>query len=288
MARKRRAVETVNPSVTDNKATPRYADPFQQRVGKTIESAGSKLDGQGRNILYGLGALLVLGIIVGWFLMWNGRSNAVAQTDLGKAIETSQAQITDTPTAGSTRKTFKTENERAEAAIAEFQQVAEKHGGDVRQKARYFAAVNRISLDRNAAAAELESLAASNDEVGKLSKYALANIRLDDGKLDEALTMFQDLVKMDDPLVAKDTINFAIANIYEKQNNKQGAADVLFNLVKSASEAKDLEGKPVTLSGTAQSAKEKLRKMDPVRAAQIPEPESDMPVGAPVEAPGGM
>ena len=82
------------------------------------------------------------------------------QTALGKAIETSQAQVTDSPApAGSTAKTFKTEKERAEAAVAEFQAVADKFGGSVGEKARYFAAVNRLSLDRNTAIQDLEGLA---------------------------------------------------------------------------------------------------------------------------------
>lgn len=285
MARKRRAVETINQPITDKKDTPRYVDPFQQRVGKSIERAGSKFAGHGRTLLYGLGALLVLGIILWIFSAWNSRSKGAAQTDLGKAIETSQAQITDAPAAGVTRKTFKTERERAEAAVAEFQKVAENHGGSVGEKAKYFAAVAKVPLDRAVAATELQALASSGSEVGKTAKFALANLMADDGKFDESLLLYQELAKMDDPLVAKDTINFAIANIYEKQGKKPEAADVLFNLVKAASEMKDPEGKPVPLSGTAQSAKEKLQSLDPERAKQIPEPKLDSSSGG---SPFGM
>jgi tetratricopeptide (TPR) repeat protein len=276
MARKRRSVETVNLPINEKKETPRYTDPFQQTVGKTIEGAGKKLEGQGRNILYGLGALLVLGVIVWIFYSWSGRSGAAAQTALGKAIEISQAQVTDqAPPAGSSEKTFKTEKERAEAAVAQFQKVADTYGGSVGEKAKYFAAVNKMSLDRAAAVSELDALAKSSGEVGKLAKFALANAKADDGQYDDAAANYKELAAMDDPIVAKETINFQLATVYEKQGKKQEAADVLFNLVKTASEAKDTEGKPLPLGPTAQSAKDKLKMLDPERASQIPEPAAD-------------
>jgi hypothetical protein len=276
MARKRRSVETVNLPINEKKETPRYTDPFQQTVGKTIEGAGRKLEGQGRNILYGLGALLVLGIIVWIFYTWSGKSSAAAQAALGKAIETTQSQVTDQPPpAGSTSKTFKTEKERAEASVAQFQKVADTYGGSVGEKAKYFVAVNKLSLDRPAALSELDALSKSSGDVGKLSKFALANAKADDGQLDDAAAIYKELAAMDDSVVAKDTINLRLASIYEKQGKTKEASDVLFNLVKSASEAKDPEGKSVPLSQTAQSAKDKLKTLDPQRASEIPEPAGD-------------
>jgi hypothetical protein len=280
MARKKRRIEPVAVATTDPKDKPRYQDPFQQRVGGKIEEAGKKLEGQGRNILYGLAALVVLGIIVGLIYWGTGRSSSAAQAALGKAIEISQTRVSDAPVpAGSTEKTFKTERERAEAAVAEFSRVAEQYGGDVGRKAKYFAAVNRLGLDRAAAVAELEALATSSDDVGKISKFALAQAKAGDGKTDEAIAIYQELAGMADPIVSKETINFALANLYEKQGKKQEAVDLLFNLVKAASEVKDADGKPVALSPTAQSAKEKLKELDPERAKEIPEPAPDSSLG---------
>ncbi len=280
MARKKRRIEPVPVASGEPKEKPRYQDPFQQRIGGKIEDAGKKLEGQGRNILYGLAALVVLGIIVWIIYAWSGRSNAEAQAALGKAIEISQRRVTDTPVpAGSTEKVFKTEKERAEAAVAEFQAVEEKYGGDTGQKAKYFAAVNRLSLDRAAAVAELEELAKTGDEVGKLAKFALAQTRTDDGKIDEAVAIYQELASMTDPIVSKDTINFELAKLFEKQGKKQEAVDLLFNLVKAASEVKDSDGKAVPLTPTAQSAKAKLKELDPEKAKEIPEPAPDTSLG---------
>lgn len=286
MARKKRRFEPVAAPATESKDKPRYQDSFQQSVGKTIEDAGKKFEGQGRNMLYGLAALVVLGIIVWIFYAWSGRSDAAAQTALGKAIETSQAPVTDQPVpAGTTVKVFKTENERAEAAIGEFQAVAEKFGGDAGQKAKYFAAVNRLTIDRTAGVQELEALANSNDETGKMAKFALAQAKAGDGRTDEAIVLYQELAAMSDPIVSKETINFELAKLYEKQGKKQEAVDLLFNIVKTANEAKDLEGKPVPLSATAMAAKDKLQQLDPEKAKELPEQPVEAPVGG---APFGM
>lgn len=279
MARKKRRLEPVAATQTETGPKPRYQDSFQSTVGQRIEDAGKVFEGQGRNILYALGALIVLGIVAALIYSWSGSSNAKAQTALGKAIETSQAQIIDTPPAGSTEKTFKTEKERAEAAIAEFQAVSDNYGGSVGAKAKYFIAVNRLAIDKPAAVTELETLSKESGEVGYLSKFALAQAKNDEGKFDEAAALYSELAAAADPIIAKETINFELAKIYEKQGKKPEAVQILFDLVKKASEAKDLEGKAVPLTATARSAKDKLTELDPEKAKEIPEQAPDTGAG---------
>jgi len=278
MARKRRSHEPLEVPTKDPKDVPRYKDQFQQTVGAKVEDAGKKLEGQGRNILYGIGALVVLGIIVWIIYAWSGKSNAQAQAALGKAIDVAETRVSDQPVpAGSTEKVFKTERERAEAAVAEFDKVAEKFGGDIGEKAKYFAASNRLSLDRTAAVTAFEELSKSSGDVGKLSKFALAQTKAEDGKTDEAIALYQELAAMPDPIVSKDTVNFELAKLLEKQGKKQEAVDVLFTLVKAASEVKDQDGKAVPLSPTAENAKSKLKELDPEKAKEIPEPAPEAP-----------
>ena len=280
MARKKRSIVTNVAPETDAKNKPRYKDSFQQNVGKKVEEVGKQLEGQRKNILYGVAALVVLLVIIGIAFTWNSRSKASAQAALGKAIETSEAQVTSSPApAGSTAKVFKTSKERSEAAIAEFMAVEEQYGGAVGEKAKYFAAVNRLNVDRPAGVQELESLSTSSDEVGKLAKFALAQTRADDARPDEAVALYQELLAMSDPIISKDTISLAIANIYEKQGKKPEAVETLFGIVKAASEAKNLEGKPALLSPAAQSAKDKLKELDPEKAKEIPEPAPETPGG---------
>jgi hypothetical protein len=263
---------------TPPKDTPRYQDAFQRGTEKRIEDVTRRVEGKGKTILYALGALAVLAILLGIFVSYNRRTNAAAQAALGKAIETSEAQVTAQPAlTGSTQKTFKTEKERAEAAIAEFQSVADKYGSPVREKAQYFIAVNKLSLDRGAAVGELENLSKTSGEVGTLSKFALAQAKEGDGKFDEAAALYSDLAAMNDSVIAKDTINFSLASIYEKQGKKQDAANLYYNIAKTAFEAKDADGKAIQPSQTAREAKEKLQALDPTRAAEIKEAEPEMP-----------
>ena len=281
MARKKRQIpEQFRAPVQEDKPKTVYQDEFQTGVGSKVENFGKKFEGKGRTILYGLAAVAVLATLLVIFYAWNRRSDAVAQTALGKAIETSQARVSASPPpAGFLGKTFKTERERTEAAINEFQAVADKYGNPVKEKARYFLAVNRLKIDRAAAIPELEELSKSSGEIGTLSKFALAQAKADDNKLDEAAALYQELAALSNPILAKDTINFELANLYEKQGKNAEAAELYFNIAKVASEAKDLEGKPVPKSQTARDAKEKLEKLNPEKAKEIVEPEEPSPAG---------
>lgn len=279
-SKKRRFEQLQAAAATATTDKPRYVDPFQQQVVPRVEEFGKKLEGKGRTIVYGVVALIVVAALFFFVSRWSRNSGNEAQAALGKAIETSKARVTDTPpAAGSTEKTFKTEKERSEAAIAEFQSVADKFGGAVGDKAKYFIAVNRLNVDRAAGITELEAIANTSSDTGKMAKFALAQIRTDDNKLDEAIAIYQELLGLSDSLIAKDTLNFNLAKIYEKQGKKQEAADLYFNIAKAASEAKDLDGKAVRLTETATESKEKLKALDPERAKQIPEPTPDSPFG---------
>ena len=288
MARKRRIPEVTLPN-NEPKERVQYQDAFQSTLTKRVEEVGKTFEGKGKTFLYAVAAVAVILVLVGIFYMWNRSSDAKAQTALGKAIETSQAQVTDSPLpAGSTGKTFKTEKERAEASVAEFQAVADKFGGAVGEKAKYFIAVNKVSIDRAAAATELEALAAKTDDVGKLSKFALAQVKAGDGKADEAIALYQQLAGDDNQVIAKDTVNFELAKLLEKQGKKDDAVNLYFSIAKTASEAKDLDGKPVPLSSTARDAKAKVEELAPDKAKEIVEPKPESPFGGGGNLPLGI
>jgi tetratricopeptide (TPR) repeat protein len=280
MARKHRRLEQVATAANEPKEKVRYQDPFQSTVGQKIEAVGQKFEGKGRTLMYGVLGLVVLAILVGIFYQWNRRSTGAAQTALGKAIETSQARVTDVPApAGSTEKTFKSEKERADAAIAEFQAVADKFGGSVGEKAKYFVAVNKITSDRAGGIQDLEGLSKGSSDVSKLAKFALAQTKADDGKLDEAAALYQELAAMSDAIVAKDSINFQLAKVYEKQGKKQEAVLLYYGIAKAASEAKDTDGKAIPMSETARDAKDKVTELDPEKAKEIKEAAPENPFG---------
>ncbi len=278
MARKKRSIVTTVAPTADAKTNVRYQDSFQQNVGKKFEEVGKKLEGSTRTLLYGLGALLVLAAVIGVFFIWNARTNAAAQAALAKAIETSEAQISNNPVPiGSTTKQFKTAKERSQAAIPEFEAVVEQFSGAIADKAKFFIAVNQLNLDRAVGIQQLEALTNTGGEVGPMAKFALAQTRAEDGRDDDAVNLYKELAASSDQTIPKDTINFEIAKIYEKQGKKQEAVDLLFSIVKPASEAKDLEGKPAPLGASAQAAKDKLKLLDPEKAKEIPEPAPESP-----------
>ncbi len=280
--RKKRQPQPVVEQADDQGQKPQYKDEFQTSVGEKIEKLGAKLEGRGRNVMYGVAALLVLVIIASIFYVWNRRSNSAAQAALGEAIETSQAQVTDSPLpAGITAKVFKTERERAEAAIKDFQVVIDNYGGTYAEKAKYFIAVNRLVIDRDAALKELQDLSGGSGEIASMSMFALGQAYTESGNFAEAEKVYNELLKIQNPVISIETVRFELASAYEKQNKAKEAADLYFLIAKDASEAKDAEGNAIPLTQTATEAKDKLKEMDPERAKQIKEPElpSALPFG---------
>lgn len=277
--RKSRLPEGQLPVNEKPKPEVQYRDSFQRESEKHFDNFTNKLAGKGKTILYAIGAIVVVAILAGIIYSWNRRSYGAAQAALGAAIETSQSPVTTLPVpAGSNVKTFPTEKARAEASVAAFQSVADKYSA-VRDKANYFVAVNKLSLDREAAEQQLADLAKSGGEVGSLSKFALAQAKQGDGKLDEAATLYSELAQTNDTVISKTSINFALASIYEKQGKTNDAVNLYFNIAKEASGLKDMDGKPIPPSPTVQQAKEKLQALDPAKAAEIKDAPPALPEG---------
>jgi tetratricopeptide (TPR) repeat protein len=266
MARKRRqAAEAEQQTKTH------YKDSFQENVGNKVEELGKGFEGKGKTILYALIGVAVLAVLIFVFYSYNRRSSAAAQTALGKAIDVSQAQVTASPMPGYTEKTYATEKERADATVAAFQEVAAKYGSPYSDRAKYFIAVETLKTDRPAGIAALQEAAKSSDkESAALAKYALAQATVADGKLDEAVTMYTDLLGQSTVLPAKETVNFELAGIYEKQGKTAEAANIYFDIVKAGREAKTSDGKPLPMTGTAREADTKLTKIAPDKAKELP------------------
>lgn len=276
MAKKQRRFEQLNSmaaatAAEEAKPKVQYRDPFQEKMGKGVDSFGQLIEGKGKTILYAIGALILIAIIALMVRSWMNKSGGEAQAELGKAIATSTAQVTDTPPApGSQEKTFKTERERAEAAITEFQAVADKFGGAVGEKAKYFIAVNKLDTDRAAGIADLETISRSSGENGTLAKFALAQTRFEDQKYDDAAALYSELAASSDPILAKDTINFELAQTYEKQNKKQEAVELYYAIAKAAADAKTPDGDPAPQTDTSRKAKTKVEELDPAKAKDLP------------------
>lgn len=239
-----------------------------------LDRLGNALEGKGRAILYGLGGLVVAVLLIVMVVKWNARKGDEARQALGRAIAITTATISTTPAATSSAITFASEQDRSRRAIEEFEKIAAKYGDPYRAEARYFMAVNWLILDRDKGMTELAAVGSQPPpEVAALAKFALAQAKESDGKLDEALQIYSDVAKINSPTVTPENANLRMAKVYEKQGKKKEAADLLFNIVDASRKAKDKDDKPIGASAAAREAATQLQKLDPDRYAQLP-PES--------------
>ena len=246
-------------------------DRFRDTTMGFFDRLGDALEGKGRTILYGLGAAVLAAILVVSFIKWRNRKADEARQALGRAITIASTDINPTPVAGSNQPSYGTEYERAQHAIDEFQKVAAKYGEPYHSEALYFIASNRLTVDRPKGITELTELSKSSvPEVAALSKFALAQAKESDGKLDEAAQLYTELAKQNNPSVTAETANLRLAKVYNKQGKKKEASDVLFNMVDASRKAKDEKNQPAPISAAAREAATELQKIDPARYAQLP------------------
>lgn len=247
-------------------------DRFRDTTMGLFDRLGDTLEGRGRTILYALGGVILAGIIVLFFVKWSNRKADEAAQALGRAITISTANVGGAMLgADPNGPSFNTETERSQRAIEEFEKVAAKYGDPYRSQARYFIATNRLDVDRAKGVAELTELSKSSvPEVAALAKFALAQVKESDGKLDEAAQTYSELAKLNSPTISPETANLRLAKIYEKQGKKKEAADILFNIVDASRKAKGDDNQPKTPSAAAREAATELKKLDPDRYAQLP------------------
>lgn len=247
-------------------------DKFRDTTMSLFERLGDLLEGRGRAILYGLGGLVIAGLLILFFVKWSNRKADEARQALGRAITIATANIgAPLPGADPSALIFNTEQERSQRAIEEFEKVAAKYGDPYRSQARYFIASNRLAVDREKAISELTELQNSSvPEVAALSRFALAQAKESDGKLDEAVQLYSDLAKMNSETINPETANLKLAKVYEKQGKKKEAADLLFNIVDASRKAKGADNQPAPVSAAAREAANELKKLDPDRYAQLP------------------
>jgi len=247
-------------------------DRFRDTTIGFFDRLGEALEGRGRTILYTLGAIVLAAILVVVFVKWHNRKTDEAQAALGRAITITATDLNPSPLSGSNEPAFNSEYDRAQRAITEFEKVAAKYGDPYRSEARYFIASNRLLVDRPKGLSELAELSNSHvPEVAALSKFALAQAKESDGKLDEAAQLYSDLAKQNSTSVTAETANLRLAKVYNKQGKKKEAADLLFNIVDASRKAKGEDNQPAPVSAAAREAATELQKIDPARYAQLPQ-----------------
>ncbi len=254
-------------------------DKFRDTTMMVVDRLGNRLAGKGRAILYGIAGIILLAVITGLVIKWTNRKADEARAALGRAITIAATPVSSSPAPGTPTGSFGSEQERAQKAIEEFQKVAAKYGDPYRTEARYFMASSMLYIDRNKGMSELSDLSNNSlREVATLSKFALANAKEADGKLDEAAALYKDVANAASNVVTPDSANLRLALVYAKQAKKKEAADLLFNIAEAARKAKDGDGNPAPQSQAAREAATELEKIDPTRHEQLtPEAPRNLP-----------
>lgn len=246
-------------------------DKFRDTTMSIFDRLGDKLEGKGRTVLYIIGAVVLAALIAGLWSWRSAKKAEEARRALGRAMEIASTPVIPKLAPGSNLPSFPDENTRAQKAVEEFQKVADKYGDPFKSTARYMMATYQLKLDRTKALSELDTLSKSGDaEIATLSKFALAQAKEEDGKLDEAAALYKELASMGSTIITPETANLRLAAVYEKQGKKKEAADLLFPIVENARKAKDADGKPAPQSEASRNAAEKLEKLDPDRYAKLP------------------
>jgi tetratricopeptide (TPR) repeat protein len=254
-------------------------DRFRDTTMLLADKLADRVAGRGRQILYGLLALIVLAAVVYGVVRWRNKHAGEAEAAMGRAITITGAEISPAPVPGSRDPVFSSQQERSQKAIEEFEKITAKYGEPYRSQARYFIATNELVTDRGKGETDLQALSQGNSEIATLAKFALAQAKEADGNLEEAARLYGEIAKQGSAIVTPDTANLRLASVYDKQGKKKEAADILFNMVDTARKAKDKDGKAVPESSAVREAAQKLLKIDPARHAQLTPPPA--PAGLP-------
>lgn len=245
-------------------------DRFRDATMGVFDRLASVLEGKGRTILYSLAAVILVVLAVVLWFKWTNRKSDEARRALGRAISIATTPVSSTPSTDASSPSFSSEQERAQRAVEEFQKVVAKYGDPYRSEARYLAASNMLSVDRNRAIGELTELSAKGSgDVSILAKFALAQAKESDNSFDEAAQLYGQLAKINNSIITPDTANLHLARVFAKQGKKKEAADLLFNLIESSRKAQGTDGSPLSQSAASREAARELQKIDPERYAQL-------------------
>jgi tetratricopeptide (TPR) repeat protein len=249
-------------------------DKFRDTTLNYYDRLSHRVEGRGSTVLYAIGGVVGLIALLLVFNWWRENRADDARNALGKAIEIAEAPVTTgTPLPNQTGPTFPNEQERAKKAVEEFQKVQRAYGSPYSDLARYFAAVNLVTVEREKGLKELEDLTrGGNDEVASRARFALAQAREADKQYDAAAALYQELLKEKGRTVSENIVNLRLASVYEKQGKKDEAAGILFQMVEAGRKAKDKDGKTVAESSAVRAAASKLQELSPERYAQLPPP----------------
>ena len=103
-------------------------DRFRDTTMLLADKLADRVAGRGRQILYGLLALIVIAAAAYGVIRWRHKHSDEAAAAMGRAITINGAEISPAPVPGSRDPVFSTQQERSQRAIEEFEKIAAKYG----------------------------------------------------------------------------------------------------------------------------------------------------------------
>ena len=178
----------------------------------------------------GLGVVVLL-VLAG--VIYSSRSNA-ASVAFGAAMQVYQTPVMspDEPTPSGV-KTYTSAAERAKAAGALFEDVARRYGMEpAGRNALYFAGLCEIDAGQTQQAeATLKKVAGGWDRnLAALANFALAQLYRDTGRSDQAIEIYQELMKKPTTTVPAGQAQLALADLYQVEGKTDLAKKELAEL----------------------------------------------------------
>lgn len=207
-------------------------DPFVHTTQRGLDWVAAN---RGKALRFVIALAVVIVLIVAAVAIYEQRSQA-ATNAFGNA-----AGVYSTPIADPAQplppgmKSFASVAERAKAANPLFADVAKRYGSTgAGHKALYFEGLTDAEMG-NTAAAESTLRKASNlhdANVASLAKLALANLLAQHGGANEAIRLYQELIKSPTATVPAATAQLQLAQLYENSNNP-GEANKIYAQLKA-------------------------------------------------------
>jgi predicted negative regulator of RcsB-dependent stress response len=189
----------------------------------TVASVSETVAVHRRNLLIGVGVLLVVAILAGGYWFWQRQQNEKASALLAAARVVASAQVAALPTLNSPAVgagTYATEKARDEAAVKKFQEAAaafpKTPAGIV---ARYQAASLLAELGKVSEAEQAYNEVArldGNGLHGRMARLGVAALQLRAGKFDPAIQTLQELSQRTDTDLPIDGVLMQLGDAYRR------------------------------------------------------------------------
>lgn len=207
----------------------------KDEVRDTLVHAGEAVFSHQTLVAYIVGIALVASLAIFGWRFYTERQTTKASATLDDAMKVFNARIR---AAGEPEEpgeaTYVVEKNKYEDAAKKFAAVAQQYGRTrPGQLARYYEALSLEKLGRNEEAQkslrELES--GGSNEFAALARFELAQIADRNGKGDDAVKLYQQLIAKPTVLVPKPTVMLALAEHYRKTSPAEAVK--LYNQIKS-------------------------------------------------------